>query len=93
MAAIVHRGGAGITGASLRSVVPSIITPFVADQPGWGERVRVLRVGPAPLPFKTLTAEQLAEAIRQAVTNTEMRKRAAEPGKRLQGRMMGRNEP
>ena len=63
MAAVVHHGGAGTTAAGLRAGVPSIITPFFADQPYWGRRVAELGVGPQPIPRKKLTAPRLAEAI------------------------------
>jgi sterol 3beta-glucosyltransferase len=84
MAAVVHHGGAGTTGAGLRSAVPSILTPFLADQPSWARQVHVLGVGPAPLPFQTLTAERLAGAIRKAVTNQAIRQRADELGRQIQ---------
>jgi sterol 3beta-glucosyltransferase len=84
MAAVVHHGGAGTTGAALRSGVPSVLTPFAADQPSWARLVYALGAGPAPLPFQRLTAEQLAEAIREAVTNTAMQQCAAEIGKQIQ---------
>ena len=84
MAAVVHHGGAGTTGAGLRSGIPSILTPFLADQPSWAREVHALGVGPAPLPFQRLTAERLTEAIREAVTNPTMRQRAAELGRRIQ---------
>ena len=84
MAAVVHHGGAGTTGAGLRSGVPSILTPLLADQPSWARQVQNLGVGPAPLPFQRLTAERLAEAIGEAVTNPAMRKLAAELGGRIQ---------
>jgi UDP:flavonoid glycosyltransferase YjiC (YdhE family) len=84
MTAVVHHGGAGTTGAGLRSGVPSILTPLLADQPSWARQVHALGVGPAPLPFQTLTAERLAEAIREAMTNHVMRQRAAELSRRIQ---------
>ena len=84
MAAVVHHGGAGTTGAGLRTGIPSILTPFIADQPSWARQVYALGVGPAPLPFQTLTAERLAQAIREAVTNPAMRRRAAELGRQIQ---------
>ncbi len=84
MAAVVHHGGAGTTGAALRAGVPSILTPLAADQPSWARQVYALGVGPAPLPFQTLTAERLAGAIREAVTNAALRQRAAELGRRIQ---------
>ncbi len=80
MAAVVHHGGAGTTSAGLRAGVPSIIVPFFADQPFWGQRVADLGVGPAPIPFKRLTADRLAQAIQIAVTDQSMRQRAAELG-------------
>ncbi len=84
MAAVVHHGGAGTTGAALRSGVPSVLTPLAADQPSWARLVYALGAGPAPLPFQTLTAERMAEAIREAVTNSAMRQRATELGKQIQ---------
>ena len=84
MAAVVHHGGAGTTGAALRSGIPSVLTPLAADQPSWARQVHALGAGPAPLPFQTLTAERLAEAIREAVTNAAMRQRATELSKQIQ---------
>ncbi len=84
MAAVVHHGGAGTTGAALRSGVPSVLTPLAADQPSWARQVHALGVGPAPLPFQTLTAERLAGAIREAVTSPSMRQCATELGRRIQ---------
>jgi sterol 3beta-glucosyltransferase len=83
MAAVVHHGGAGTTAAGLRAGVPSVLTPFFGDQPYWGQRVHALGVGPKPIMRKALTARHLAEAITQAVTDEEMRRRAAELGEQL----------
>lgn len=83
VAAVVHHGGAGTTAAGLRAGVPSILTPFFADQPFWGQRVCQLGVGPRPIPRKQLTAERLAAAITAAVTDREMRARAAALGEKI----------
>lgn len=80
VAAIVHHGGAGTTAASLRAGKPTLVTPFLADQPFWGQRVYALGVGPAPVPQKKLTSETLAEAIRQMTTDRAMQARAAQLG-------------
>ena len=80
MAAVVHHGGAGTTAAGLRAGAPSILIPFFGDQAFWAGRVRALGVGPAPIPRKELTAERLAIAIRQAVTDEALRQRAADLG-------------
>jgi UDP:flavonoid glycosyltransferase YjiC (YdhE family) len=83
MAAVVHHGGAGTTAAGLRAGVPSVVVPFFGDQPFWGQRVADLGAGPAPIPRKRLTADRLAGAIRQAVTDPAMRRRAAELGRSI----------
>ena len=80
MAAIVHHGGAGTTGAALRSGAPSVLVPLFADQPFWGERVRALGVGPAPIMRPTLTAARLAAALERALGDAAMRERAARLG-------------
>jgi UDP:flavonoid glycosyltransferase YjiC (YdhE family) len=80
VAAVVHHGGAGTTAAGLRAGVPSILIPFNFDQPFWGKRVHELGVGPTPIPRSRLTADRLAQAIQEAVTDTAMRQRAADLG-------------
>lgn len=80
MAAVVHHGGVGTTAAGLRAGVPSIIVPFMADQPFWGQRVADLGVGVAPIPRRHLTSERLAAAITATVTDAPMRQRAAALG-------------
>ena len=83
VAAVVHHGGAGTIAAGLRAGVPSIIVPFFADQPYWGQRVADLGVGPVPIPRKKLTADRLAQAIQTAVTDQAMRQRAADLGAKI----------
>lgn len=83
MAAVVHHGGVGTTAAGLAAGVPSIITPFFADQPFWGRRVYELGVGPKPIARRRLTVDNLTEAIGRAMSDEEMRKRAAFLGERI----------
>jgi sterol 3beta-glucosyltransferase len=83
VAAVVHHGGAGTTACGLRAGVPSIITPFFGDQPFWGRRVHELGIGPAPVPFRTLTVDGLAQAIHTALTDEAMRRRAGELGAKI----------
>lgn len=80
VAAVIHHGGSGTTHAGLRAGVPSILTPFFADQPFWGRRIYELGVGPAPIPHKQLTVEKLAAAIRKATEDPGIRARAAKLG-------------
>jgi sterol 3beta-glucosyltransferase len=83
MAAVVHHGGAGTTAAALRSGVPSIVTPFFADQPFWGQVVARLGVGPEPIIRRKLTIERLAEAIRIATGDEGVKGRAKALGERI----------
>jgi sterol 3beta-glucosyltransferase len=83
MAAVVHHGGAGTTAEGLRAGVPSVILPFIMDQPFWGKRVRALGVGPESIPQKNLTAEKLAHAIHTAATQPAIRQRAAHLGEAI----------
>ena len=83
MAAVVHHGGAGTTGAGLTAGVPSVVVPFMMDQPWWGARVAALGAGPAPIPRKQLSAGRLAAALRQALADGSLRAQAAELGSKL----------
>jgi sterol 3beta-glucosyltransferase len=83
MAAVVHHGGAGTTAAGLRAGKPTIICPFLGDQPFWGTLVHTRGVGPQPIPQRQLTTPRLAAAISAAVQDEGMRRRAAELGARM----------
>jgi len=80
VAAVVHHGGAGTTGAAFRAGIPQVICPFLADQPSWANVVHSLGTGPQPLPFARLDARQLAAALREAVTDPAQRRHAATKG-------------
>jgi sterol 3beta-glucosyltransferase len=83
MAAVVHHGGAGTTAAALRAGVPEVVVPFTNDQPFWGAVVHRLGAGPAPIPWRRLTARALAAAINTAVADEHVRGRAAELAARI----------
>jgi UDP:flavonoid glycosyltransferase YjiC (YdhE family) len=83
MAAVIHHGGAGTTAEGLRAGVPTIIVPFVLDQPFWGARIKAMGLGPEPIPHKKLTAERLAAAISTAVSDSEMKQRAHSCGEAI----------
>ena len=84
VSAVVHHGGASTTAAGLKAGIPSVVIPFFGDQPFWGQRIADLGVGSKPIPRKKLTAERLANAIQEVVTNEDMRSRAAKLGKQIQ---------
>ncbi len=83
MAAVVHHGGSGTTAAGLKAGRPTVIVPFLGDQPFWGRCVARIGAGPKPISQKQYNAETLAAAISQAVTDKEMRRGAAEIGEKL----------
>jgi sterol 3beta-glucosyltransferase len=79
---VIHHGGAGTTGAALRTGVPNIVVPHTADQPFWGRRVHVIGAGPKPIPVKRLTVENLSRAISEAGEDG-IRERARAVGRRI----------
>lgn len=79
----VHHGGSGTTAQSLRAGVPMLITPFMWDQPFWGRQVAALGLGPAPIPHKRLTADNLAKALREVVDSPTTRDAARAAGERV----------
>ncbi|KAM0270662.1 hypothetical protein ACHAQH_009331 [Verticillium albo-atrum] len=64
VAAVVHHGGAGTTAAGIAAGKPTVIVPFFGDQPFWGQMIARAGAGPMPIPFKALTAENLADGIK-----------------------------
>lgn len=83
VAAVVHHGGAGTTAAGLRAGKPSVICPFMADQPFWGKLVYQQGLGPEPIPQSKLTADRLTEAIHTTVNDQMMQHRAADMGAQI----------
>jgi sterol 3beta-glucosyltransferase len=79
-AAVVHHGGFGTTAAALRSGAPSVVIPHIIDQYYWGQRVFEMGVGPGYFTRRQMTAARLAEAFTQALTNADMRRKAADLG-------------
>ena len=76
MAAIVHHGGAGTTGAAIRAGKPSVVTPFIADQFAWARLLNARGLAPMSLPHRTVNADALAAAIKTALHDEAMRERA-----------------
>jgi sterol 3beta-glucosyltransferase len=67
-ACVVHHGGAGTSGATLRAGVPSVVVPHALDQFLWGESLRACGAASDVIPFGQLSAERLAAAIAAAVS-------------------------
>ena len=74
MKAIIHHGGAGTTAAALRAGCPSIICPFIVDQPFWGWRIHKLGLGSQPIEQKKLNPQHLAQAIKFVTTNEDIQR-------------------
>jgi UDP:flavonoid glycosyltransferase YjiC (YdhE family) len=82
VSAVVHHGGAGTTAAGIKAGKPTVVVPFFGDQIFWGTMVAKAGAGPAPITFKTLTAENLAAAIQEAL-RPETTARAKELGEKM----------
>ncbi|KAI3336327.1 glycosyltransferase family 1 protein [Xylariaceae sp. AK1471] len=66
-ACVIH-GGAGTTAIALKCSKPTMIVPFFGDQHFWGAMVANAGAGPEPVPYKQLSAEELAEGIKYCLT-------------------------
>lgn len=67
--AVVHHGGAGTTAIGLKCGKPSFIVPFFGDQQFWGSMIGEAGAGAKPVPYKSLTADKLAEGIKHCLTD------------------------
>jgi sterol 3beta-glucosyltransferase len=83
VSAVVHHGGAGTTATGLRAGKPTVVCPYAFDQPFWGRVVHELGVGPRPVPQRELSAERLGAAVRDAATDTDIRRRAEDLGNKI----------
>ena len=79
---VVHHGGAGTTAAGLAAGRPTVVVPFFGDQFFWGHMVHRAGVGPAPIHSQSLTAADLASAIRSA-QEPAVQRRAVEFSKKI----------
>lgn len=75
-AAVVHHGGAGTTHTATRSGCPSVVVPFMDEQLFWAKQLRAQGLAGAPLLAKKVTAEALAEALVNVLTNAGYRAQA-----------------
>ncbi|WGV29115.1 glycosyltransferase [Halotia branconii] len=83
VSAMIHHGGASTTAAVLRAGIPSIVVPFFADQPIWGEKLTRLGVSPTPIPYKKVSEKTLAQAIQVVLGDEVMRSKAQELGDKI----------
>lgn len=64
---VVHHGGAGTSAAGISLGRPTVVVPFFGDQPWWGAMIHRAGAGPAPIPYKQLSASKLAAGIAEAM--------------------------
>ncbi|MER7200596.1 UDP-glucose--sterol glucosyltransferase [Streptomyces sp. CB01635] len=83
LAAVVHHAGAGTSAAALRAGVPAVTVPVTADQPFWARRLAALGAAPEPIPFRSLSAERLADSLDQVVKQHAFTQAAARAAKHL----------
>ena len=62
-AAAVHHGGAGTVHAVVRAGAPSVVVPFLGDQPFWGRLLHARGLAAAPVPARRLTGHRLGAAL------------------------------
>lgn len=88
VAAIVHHGGAGTTGAALRAGRPQLVVPHLFDQFQWGQWVARAGVGPEPepLPKRRLTADRLGAKLIELLGQARYTSRAEELSHRVRAR-------
>lgn len=79
VAAVVHHGGAGSTAAGLRAGRPTLVVPFLGDQPFWGARVHAAGTGPPPLAARRM-ARGLAGRLGDLLSTGSYATRAAAVG-------------
>jgi UDP:flavonoid glycosyltransferase YjiC (YdhE family) len=82
-AAVVHHAGAGTTHTTLGAGVPSVAVPHVSDQFAWADELQRLGAAPAALKRTKLTADALADRIRETVGNHRMKAAAESVQRRM----------
>ncbi len=83
-AIIVHGGGIGTTGLSMRAGRPMLVVPFSHDQPDNADRLRRLGIARV-LPGPRYSAPRVAAALRLLRDDPSCARRAAEVGERVSG--------
>lgn len=81
-AAIVHQGGVGTTGQSLRAGVPMLVVPFNHDQPDNAYRIARLGVG-RTIQRTSYTAANAARELDRLLSDKTYAVKAAEIGRRV----------
>ena len=78
VAVAIHHGGAGTTHAMVRAGIPSVVMPFVADQPWWAARLKILGLGPGAVSKSLTNPSALQRAMVKAIECSDAVRKAAE---------------
>ena len=73
----LHHGGAGTTHAFVRAGTPSVMMPFLGDQPWWAARLAGQGLGPRALHRRERRPAVIARALTQALGMKEAAQHAA----------------
>lgn len=69
VSATIHHGGAGTLHAGLRYGLPTLVLPFLYDQPFNGDRVFLNDLGPKPISIWQIDVKNLTNAIRDLISD------------------------
>jgi UDP:flavonoid glycosyltransferase YjiC (YdhE family) len=88
--AVVHHGGAGTVHTVARAGRPQLIVPHLLDQFYWAERVRLLGLGPPPIPvWRVRRVGPVAAALERLVRTSRYETTAADVARRITGDGVG----
>jgi UDP:flavonoid glycosyltransferase YjiC (YdhE family) len=80
---VVHHGGAGTTQAALLAGKPSVVVAHGFDQPYWGKQLQQANVGGTVLYRKNISANRLAEEIKDVFASKALSLNALEIGAKM----------
>ncbi len=83
MAVIVHHGGSGTIATAARAGVPQVIIPHMSDQFYYAEQLPKIGVAPKSIWRTQLTSQNLALAIKIAVSDKKMKEKSTALAKKL----------
>jgi len=86
VAAVVHHGGAGTTGAALRAGRPQVVVPHAFDQFGWARCVVEAGIGPQSLARSDLSTSALTHRLQAVIGEHRYARRAGEIAAVVQAR-------
>ncbi len=77
-AAAMHHGGAGTVHAATRAGTPSIVVPFLGDQPFWAAQLQRIGLAGPPLDNNRLDPPGVTAAVRAAIGHADPVRQAAD---------------